>query len=245
MEFEDKTQQEKFDYWLEDYLQRSQDAAGALGDIFMKAMELSLSHGQDNVMHKNKSLEFLKAKREEFPFKIIYFLYSSRFDKTVESEVFDTEDKRAAFDADYNSEITPEQLMQRKVSLLDRAFNALSLMADVISGHYTVVLSDHQMLRKFPLAWEFETEEESQTGFSADLMWQTNFQYLCELADAIVAYGGVSSSFLDELTYISNRPDLDKRLLWLDQDLKLCFPKDPDTSWGLNEIDTVLKKIES
>ena len=71
-----------------------------------------------------------------------------------------------------------------------------------------------------------------------------NFRFLCEISQAIIAYGGYTQSFFDEIVYIRNRPDLNKRTLWLDQDMLLYFPDDMEKTWGLDQIAEVLEGLK-
>jgi hypothetical protein len=40
-----------------------------------------------------------------------------------------------------------------------------------------------------PLVWDVPVPDEESTGIPAHAMWWVNFQYLCEVATGIVAYG--------------------------------------------------------
>lgn len=247
MQFEDSKQQEKYGLWLNNYLERSDEVTTQLGQFFHTALSL-MEKTDDNALDFSKCLDYIKTHRDEFPYRLIYVLYSSRFDKEFEKDIIDTPEKREAFMEEYwsNSEtgLTPEELMQRKVELLDEAFQRLSLTADVLAGHYTVMLSDHPELQKYPLVWDLPLEDEAVTGYSPDLFWQMNFRFLCEISQAIIAYGGYTKSFFDEIVYIRNRPDLDERTLWLDQDMRLYFPDNMEKTWGLDQIAEVLESLK-
>jgi hypothetical protein len=240
MEILNNNQDEMIERWLSDYQARSERVAAALGELFQEAYKLSEFNKDDNTLHISKPREFLKEQRNGFPYSILYFVYSSQFDEAVESRILDSEDKKAIL----SNDLTPKEILARKASRLELAFKSLAHKADVVVNHYTVALSAHEGLREFPLVWEVPAEDESKTGFSPNLMWQMTFRFLCEISHAIIAYGGYSSSFFDELTYIRNETYLSNRLLWLDQDLRLYFPEKVDETWPLSEIGAVLNSIE-
>ena len=240
MENVSENQDEIFKRWLPGYQARADKVAAALGELFQAAMKLSEYNKNDSALHLSKSLEFLKEQRDGFPYRVLYFVYSSQFDKAVESQVLDSEEKKALL----SKELTPEEILNRKASRLELAFKSLALTADVVANHYTAALSAHEGLLKLPLVWDVPAEDESKTGYSPDLMWQMTFRFLCEISHAIIAYGGFSPSFFDELGYIRNERHLSSRLLWLDQDLQLFFPDKDDETWCLTEIATVLGSIE-
>jgi hypothetical protein len=234
-----ETRVEVLKRWLPDYQARAATVAGSLGELFQAAMDLGEFDKTESVLHITKPREFLKEQRDKVPYRVLYFIYSSQFDKAIEAHVVDSVEKKAML----SQELTPEEILVRKASLLVRAFKSLAHDADVQADHYTVCLSAHEALREFPLVWDVPAEDESKTGFSPDLMWQMTFRFLCEIAHAIVAYGGFSSSFFDELGYIRNEPYLSNRTLWMDQDFRLYFPDHDETTWDLPEIATVLGKI--
>lgn len=240
MEAEPENQAEVFERWLSDYRVRTDTVAEALGELFQAAMKLSVFDKTNNSLKISKCREFLKEKRAEFPFPILFFIYSSQFDEAVESQIVDSEEIQATLSED----LTPEEILTRKASGLEPNFKALTLGADMLAGHYTVALSANESLRKMPLVWEVPAEDESKTGFSSDYMWQMNFCFLCEISHVIIAYGGYSSAFFEELTYIRKEPDLSSRLLWLDQNRRLFFPDKDEETWPLTDIAEVLGRIE-
>lgn len=240
MESEPENQDEIFERWLPGYQARSSEVAAALGELFQAAMSLSEFDETASTLDISGPREFLKGQRDKLSYRILFFIYSSQFDETVESRVLDSEEKKATL----SKELTPDEILTRKVSRLELAFKSLALSADVLANHYTVALSANENLRELPLVWDVPAEDESKTGFSPDLMWQMTFRFLCEISHAIIAYGGFSTSFFDELAYTRNEPHLGSRLLWLDQDLQLYFPDKDDETWRLTEIAAVLGSIE-
>jgi hypothetical protein len=232
---------EIFERWLPDYRGRAEAVSAALSELFQQAMKHWVSDDSGKKLIVSKSREFLKAKRAELPYRILFFIYSSQFDEDVEARILDSEESRAGLSGD----LTPQEILARKASLLESNFKALTLGADALAGCYTVALSANESLRELPLVWEVPAEDETKTGFPSDYMWQMTFRFLCEVAHAIVAYGGYSAAFFDELAYIRNEPDLAKRLLWLDQDRRLFFPDRDEETWPLTEIGEVLQKLEN
>jgi len=240
LEGESENQSEVFERWLLDYQARTDTVAAALGELFQAATKLSVFDKADNSLKISKSREFLKEQRSEFPFRILFFIYSSQFDEAVESRILDSEEIKESLPED----LTPEDILTRKASRLEQSFKSLVCAADKLASHYTVALSANESLLEIPLVWEVPAEDESKTGFPSDYMWQMNFRFLCDISHAIIAYGGYSSAFFEELTYIRNEPYLSSRLLWLDQNRRLFFPDKDDETWPLTDIAEVLGRIE-
>lgn len=240
MPTDSEDQAEVLERWLEDYGGRADEAAAALGDLFRAAKKHWVFDEADNSLKISASREYLREQRAELPFRVLFFLYSSQFDKVVESQILDSAETRATLPQD----LTPQQILDRKASLLESNFKALARSADVRAGHYTVALSANESLRELPLVWEVPVEDESKTGFPADYMWQMTFRFLCEISHALIAYGGYSAAFFEELIYIRNEPELSSRLLWLDQERRLYFPENDEETWPLTDIAEVLGKID-
>lgn len=231
---------EAFERWLPTYRESADPVAVALGDLFQQAMSHWVSETTDTGTSINitASREFLRERRAQFPHRILFFTYSSQFDESVEAEILDSPESRAPF----SGSLTPKEILSRKATLLKPNFKQLVHDAHVLAGHYTVALSADEGLLQLPLVWQVPAEEEGKTGFHQDDMWHMTFLFLCEISQAIVAYGGYSGAFFDELTYIQREPRLSARLLWLDQNGRLCFPERDEEAWPLTEIASVLKK---
>lgn len=230
---------EAFERWLPTYRERADTVAAALGALFQEAMTHWVSDESGTGLDITRSRQFLKEKRPRFPHRILFFTYSSQFDEAVESEILDSDEKRAGF----SESPTPRQILSRKAELLEPNFKQLIHDADVRVGHYTVALSANERLRELPLVWQVPAEPESKTGFPSDYMWHATFYFLCEISHAIIAYGGYSPAFWNEFAYIQNEPDLAARLLWLDQNGALFFPEREQETWPLSEIAKALDKI--
>jgi hypothetical protein len=230
---------EVFERWLPTYSERADTVAAALGELFQEAMTHWVFDKAGKSIDITKSREFLRQKRVEFPHRILFFTYSSQFDEAVESKILYSDAGRPQL----SDSLTPREILSRKADLLEPNFKQLLHDAHVLADHYTVALSANERLRKLPLVWEVPAEAESETGFPPDYMWHATFYFLCEISQAIIAYGGYSSAFYDEFTYIQKEPALRARFLWLDQNGELFFPDRDQQTWPLSEIANVLSKI--
>jgi hypothetical protein len=230
----------EFESWLPAYREGAVPVAAALGDVFQQALTRGVTDEPGTSIEIAQSREFLRTKRSEFPHRILFFIYSSQFDNVVESEIIDTEERRAAF-AD---SLQPVQILSRKLALLEPNFKQLIYHAHIEADCYTVALSANTRLCELPLVWTVPAEDEAKTGFPSDRMWHTTFMFLCEISEAIIAYGGFSSSFFDELQFIRRDRALVGRLLWLDQNGELFFPDRDQETWRARDIAKVLHRIE-
>ena len=230
---------ELFERWLPAYREGADAVAADLGHLFQEAMTYWDYDQSSQSLGITRSREFLKGKRAEFPHRIVLFLYSSQFDEGVEGEILGSDESRA----EVSGSLTPREILSRKAQLLEPNFKQLVHDAHVLADHYTVALSANERLRTIPLVWETPAEAESKTGFSPDYMWQAPFYFLCEISRAIVAYGGYSKSFRNEITYVRGEPDLSARLLWLDQNGELFFPDRQEETWPLSEIANVIARV--
>ncbi len=229
--------EEPFGRWLSSYETRAEEVAAALGALFQASLDLADFDEVDKSFDFGRSKQFLRKERDDLPFRILLFTYSSRFDETVEGRVIDSEEKKATLAAEG---VTAQEVFAEKLEYLEEALRNLVFCADALANHYTVVLATDQRFRGLPLVWDVPAEDESKTGYPRDAMWHVNFLFLCEISRAIIAYGGLSPSFFEEYRYIRGEPQLKGRLLWLDQDSHLFFPDRPEERWHLKEIGTVL-----
>jgi hypothetical protein len=229
--------------WLADYRPRADIVRAELSALLLAAQQRWQYDDATSHLDILPSRLFLREQRAVFPHPIVLFLYSSQFDGDVEAEVLDSDALRVPF----AHGPSPEEILSRKAAMLEGNFRALALCADLQAGHYTVALSSNEKLHELPLVWEVPTLDEGETGVPHDAMWQTTFVFLCEMAHAIVAYGGYSSHFFDELTYINRDPHLRPRLLWMDQERQLMFPDDVERgverAWPIGAIEEALAVI--
>lgn len=230
-----------YERWLPDYTQRAQgverELATLLGEAFGSERPGALLKNQG----VTTSLQFLRKRRNAFPHPIVLFIYSSRFDRQVSEQLLDPAVTKAALPEG----VTAQNLFDHKAEKLDGVFKAFVLCADVIAHHFVAALRSSGEGPRLPLVWEVPSEDEQKTGFSRDAMWWVNFQYLCEVARAVVAYGGLTQHLFAELSYIRRKRHLNKRLLWLDLNLNLFFPDRVEEQWPLQELPVLLERIES
>lgn len=230
---------EAFERWLPTYRDGADAVAADLSRLFQEALTYWDFDQSSQTLDITRSREFLKGKRAGFPHRILFFLYSSQFDEVIESSILDSDEKRA----EAAGSLTPREILSRKARLLEPNFKQLVHDGFTLAGHYTVALSANERLHSIPLVWQVPAEPESKTGFGPDHMWHATFYFLCEISRAIVAYGGYSTAFWDEFTYIRREPDLSARLLWLDQNGELFFPDREQETWPSSEIAKVLDTI--
>jgi competence CoiA-like predicted nuclease len=228
----------EFEGWLTRYREGAAPVEAALRELFQQAMTHWVNN--ESGIEITESREFLRKKRSEFLHRILFFTYSSRFDKAVESEILDTEESRAPF----AESLQPIDILSRKAELLEPNFKRFIHHAHVEGNYYTVALSANTRLCQLPLVWTVPAEDEAKTGFPSDFMWQATFMFLCEISQAIVAYGGFSSAFWNELQFIRRERALVDRLLWLDQNGRLFFPDRDQETWPMSDIAKVLKRIK-
>src|SRR5262245_6872585 len=112
---------EAFERWLPGYRDSAATVAAALGDLFQEAMTHWVHDSTGTSIDITKSREFLKAKRSEFPHRILFFLYSSEFDEDVESEILDSDESRA----EAYSSGPPREILSQKAELLEPNFKQL------------------------------------------------------------------------------------------------------------------------
>lgn len=229
----------EFEGWLAGYRERAAPVAAALSDLFQQAMTHWAKDESGTSIEITKSREFLRKKRSEFPHRILLFTYSSQFDKAVESQILDTEESRAPF----AESLQPIDILSRKAALLEPNFKRFIHHAHVEGDYYTAALSANTRLCQLPLVWTVPAEDEAKTGFRSDYMWQTTFIFLCEISQAIVAYGGFSPAFWDELQFIRRDRSLVDRLLWLDQNGQLFFAERDQETWPVSDIAKVVQRI--
>ncbi|MHA2402333.1 MAG: hypothetical protein ACXADH_05015 [Candidatus Kariarchaeaceae archaeon] len=226
--------------WLPAYVKRAAEVEGAIGDLFTKAFEQEKPGDLTKNQGVTTSLEYLKEQRKIFPHAIILFLYSSRYDQKTMDELLDQETVKAALPDD----LTPREIFERKAARLDKNFTLFTLLADSLAYHYVLALMGGDDRPDLPLVWELPVKDEKETGYSPHAMWWINFQYACEVSRAIVDYGGFTDPHSNELIYIRGHQHLSRKLLWLDQDLNLFFPDNPDESWAPDEIGKVLNSLQ-
>jgi len=225
--------------WQPAYIKRAAEVERAIGELFMKAFDQEKPGALTKNQGVTTSLEFLKEQRNIFPHDIVLFLYSSRYDQKAMVELLDHETVKAALSDD----LTPGEIFERKAARLDKNFRLFTLLVDSLAQHYVLALMGGYGRPNFPLVWELPVENTVEAGYSTDIMWWINFQYACELSRAIVDYGGFTRPHFDELTYIRGHEHLNRKLLWLDQDLNLQFPDNLDESWPPDEIAKVLNSL--
>jgi hypothetical protein len=228
--------------WLADYLERSRQVAGDLGTLFQQALVREKPDEIGVFRRKTASLRYLQQRRRTFPHRIVLFAYASRFDpdfarRTLGARLVE----RATIDG-----LPAGAALERKSAELVPALWALAHSADIGAGHYAAALMSGPEWQHWPLVWDVPSEDEARTGFPRDAMWWLTFQYLCEIAHAIVAYVGVTPLMLEELRHIRQNPRLARRLVSLDGDLKLYFADDPGHGqWPLDQLALLLQQIDA
>jgi hypothetical protein len=236
----DKATDEIFERWLTGYVPRAEVVERDLGALFQEAM----CHEVPGAITANQgvttSLHFLRERRETLPHPILLFIYSSQFDLQLADELLDP----AAVKAAIPEGLTAQEVFDRKAEKLERVFKAFVLSADVAAQHYVAALMASGKAPELPLVWQVPAEDEAKTGFPSNAMWWTTFQFLCEVARAIVIYGGFTRHLFDELQYVRGTPHLRGRVLWLDQDMNLFFPDRLDEQWSVKDLRALLEKVE-
>ncbi len=103
---------EVFARWLPDYELRADQVAAALGRLFQEAMQLAEFDEADNTLDVTKPREFLMEQRGQFPYRILFLIYSSRFDELVEAEIINSPESQAALPEG----MTVQEILAHKVS---------------------------------------------------------------------------------------------------------------------------------
>jgi hypothetical protein len=229
-----------YERWERDYIPRAKAVGADVSALFARAFDSKLpeSARQDEVVEE--AVEYVRAQRAAFPHQIVLFIYSSRFDPEVAKELLDPAVTKASLPVN----VTEEELFAHKANNLKDVFKTVALWADHATGHYVTALMAAADAPGLPLVWEAPTPDAS-TGVTRDMMWWATFRCLCELARAIVAYGGVTPALFTELSHVLQTPHLEKRLVWLDVNQNLFFPDRIDEKWPLVELPAVLQKIAS
>lgn len=226
--------------WRADYVVRAEPVQRDLGALFQRAVTREVLAEISTIRRKTASIRYLRRQRPRFPHRLVLFTYSSRFDAKAADELLDPEVTRAALPPG----LTAQGLFERKAARLEEAFTTLVRVADG-AGHYTAALLARCRWAELPLVWEVPVEDPEKTGYPRDAMWWLSFQYLCEMARAIVAFGGITPLMFNELCHIRGNPRLRRKLLWLDGDLNLLVPERDEEQWPLRQLPVVLQKIEA
>jgi hypothetical protein len=230
-----------YERWERDYIPRAEAVGDDVAALCQRAFDPERLESAEPGTLIDQAVQFVREQRQTFPHTIILFIYASRYDPVVAGELLDP----AVTQATLPEGVTQEAIFGRKAAKLDQVFKAFALIADQTAHHYVAALMAGTDVPQLPLVWEVPTPDEATTGYPRDLMWWSTFRCLCELAQAIVAYGGLTEALFDELSYIRQTPHLKKRLLWLDVDANLFFPDRDDEQWPLVELPAVLQRIAS
>ena len=236
----EETTEEIFERWLTEYGPRAEVVERDLGTLFQEAMSQEVPGAITANRGVTTSLQFLRERRETLPHPILLFIYSSQFDLQFADELLDPASVKAAMPEG----LTAQEVFDRKAEKLEGVFKAFVLSADVIARHYVVALMASGKGPELPLVWKVPVEDEEKTGFSSNALWWTTFQYLCEVARAIVVYGGVTRHLFDELQYVRGTPHLRGRVLWLDQGMNLFLGDRLDEPWSVEDLRALIEKVE-
>lgn len=230
---------EHYRQWLPGYVEAARDVQIRLSELFQDA----IAREKPGDIYANQgvttSLDFLRDAAADFPHPLILFLYSNRFDPEVERAVTEA----SGTTPELPDGLTPAEILRRKVEVFPDLFKAFAMITNSLTAHFVCALMSEDQNPGLPLVWEVPVADERETGYSADALWYVSFQYLCEVARCIVAYGGMSRPFYDELDYIAGRAHLRERLYWLDQEGRLFSPQNEARTWSMAEIGDLLDEL--
>jgi hypothetical protein len=225
--------------WLADYGRRAHVVEHELAMMFQKALAREVPAEIDMIRRKTASILYLRRRRRTFAHRIVLFTYSSRFDSAVADRLLDPQTVKAALPEG----LSAQAMFERKSANLEMAFRTLVRIADTGAQHHVAALMSREAGSGLPLVWDVPAQDPAETGFPRDAMWWLTFQYLCEISSAIVAYGGFTQLMIDELSHIHGNPRLGRKLLWLDGNLNLFFPRNDEQHWPLDRLPELLTKI--
>lgn len=229
-------QQDIINKWFPEYKIRAEKVERSAGNIISEAFQAEDSLFEAQQMTES-SLRVIRRKRSDLP-PLILFIYSASFDPNIYYELINKKMSK-------KRKSVWEQRFRNKAAQVRHAIKLFAFASDVLTQHYTASLMAPEDSEKLPLVWELPQIHLEQEGIHPDATWWMSFMLLCELCESICAYGGFSKRFQDELNYILGHPKLSNKMFWLEENMYIHFPSDPENNIPICDLPIVLERVKN